>query len=44
MNQQINNPLLKFISRSVLLIWSVSVLYPLLWTLLDALKNNEQFF
>ncbi|WP_240419759.1 carbohydrate ABC transporter permease [Paenibacillus periandrae] len=44
MNQQINNPLLKFLSRSVLLIWSISVLYPLLWTLLDALKNNEQFF
>jgi len=28
----------------ILLIWGVAVLYPLLWTLLDALKNNEQFF
>jgi N-acetylglucosamine transport system permease protein len=25
-------------------VWGISVLYPLLWTLLDALKDNEQFF
>ncbi|SEC81138.1 carbohydrate ABC transporter permease [Paenibacillus sp. GP183] len=40
----IRNPILKGIYYLILLIWSVSVLYPLLWTLLDALKNNSQFF
>ncbi|MFD0695824.1 carbohydrate ABC transporter permease [Paenibacillus sp. GCM10027628] len=40
----IKNPLVKLIVGVILLIWSVAVLYPLLWTLLDALKNNEQFF
>lgn len=41
---EIKNPLAKTIVWVILLIWSVAVLYPLLWTLLDALKNNEQFF
>lgn len=40
----IKNPLAKMFVWSILLIWSVAVLYPLIWTLLDALKNNEQFF
>ncbi|MCZ8519824.1 MULTISPECIES: carbohydrate ABC transporter permease [Paenibacillus] len=38
------NPLSRTFIYAVLLLWSVSVLYPLLWTLLDALKNNDQFF
>lgn len=41
---EIKNPLAKSFVWIILLIWSVAVLYPLLWTLLDALKNNEQFF
>ncbi|MBA2943806.1 carbohydrate ABC transporter permease [Paenibacillus sp. CGMCC 1.16610] len=41
---EIKNPLAKSIVWIILLIWGVAVLYPLLWTLLDALKNNEQFF
>lgn len=41
---EIKNPLAKMFVWIILLIWSVAVLYPLLWTLLDALKNNEQFF
>jgi N-acetylglucosamine transport system permease protein len=40
----IKNPVAKLFFYGILLVWSVSVLYPLLWTLLDALKNNEQFF
>jgi N-acetylglucosamine transport system permease protein len=44
MSLAIRNPFLKIITWLVLLIWSIAVLYPLIWTLLDALKNNEQFF
>lgn len=40
----IKNPIGKMLVWIILIIWSVAVLYPLLWTLLDALKNNEQFF
>ncbi|CAH1199562.1 carbohydrate ABC transporter permease [Paenibacillus sp. LjRoot153] len=40
----IKNPLAKMLVWIILIIWSVAVLYPLVWTLLDALKNNEQFF
>ncbi|MBB6672375.1 carbohydrate ABC transporter permease [Cohnella nanjingensis] len=43
MNIGIRNPVAKTCFYAVLLIWSFFVLYPLLWTLLDALKNNEQF-
>jgi N-acetylglucosamine transport system permease protein len=44
MNQKIKNPIMKAIIWVFLIIWSVSVLYPLIWTLLDSLKNNQQFF
>ena len=40
----IKNPLSKLCVWIILAVWSVAVIYPLLWTLLDALKNNEQFF
>ncbi|MDR6548939.1 carbohydrate ABC transporter permease [Paenibacillus qinlingensis] len=40
----IKNPLAKMLVWIILIIWSVAVLYPIVWTLLDALKNNEQFF
>jgi N-acetylglucosamine transport system permease protein len=40
----IKNPVAKILFYGILLVWGVSVIYPLLWTLLDALKNNNQFF
>lgn len=44
MTAAIKNPVVKLFIYTILMLWSVSVLYPLLWTLLDALKDNEQFF
>lgn len=44
MNVHIKNPIAKLIIYAILIVWGISVLYPLLWTLLDSLKNNEQFF
>jgi N-acetylglucosamine transport system permease protein len=44
MNIQIKNPIAKLIIYVILILWGISVLYPLIWTLLDSLKNNEQFF
>jgi N-acetylglucosamine transport system permease protein len=43
MSLEIRNPIMRIISWIILLIWSIAVLYPLIWTLLDALKNNQQF-
>jgi N-acetylglucosamine transport system permease protein len=39
----IRNPIAKMIIWIILLIWSIAVLYPLIWTLLDSLKDNKQF-
>lgn len=33
-----------WIVRLLLLIWSVAVVYPLVWTLLSSLKDNKQFY
>ncbi|EFM10777.1 binding-protein-dependent transport systems inner membrane component [Paenibacillus curdlanolyticus YK9] len=44
MNNGIRNPVAKTIFYLILIGWSILVLYPLLWTLLDSLKDNEQFF
>ncbi|WP_256756646.1 carbohydrate ABC transporter permease [Cohnella sp. WQ 127256] len=44
MNLEIKNPVAKLFFYVILILWGISVLYPLLWTLLDALKDNEQFF
>jgi N-acetylglucosamine transport system permease protein len=44
MNASIKNPIFKLIFYGILIVWGISVLYPLLWTLMDALKDNEQFF
>ncbi|WP_027092473.1 carbohydrate ABC transporter permease [Cohnella thermotolerans] len=43
MKAGIRNPVVKIIFYAILVLWGLSVLYPLLWTLLDALKDNEQF-
>jgi N-acetylglucosamine transport system permease protein len=40
----IKNPVAKLFFYGILFVWGISVLYPLLWTLLDALKDNKQFF
>ncbi|SDX75970.1 carbohydrate ABC transporter permease [Paenibacillus sp. CF384] len=40
----LKNPVAKLFFYGILGVWGISVLYPLLWTFLDALKNNEQFF
>lgn len=37
------NPVLRLAANLLLLAWTAMVLYPLLWTLLSALKNNQQF-
>lgn len=42
MHAGIQNPLFRLISRCILLLWTAAVLYPVAWTLLGALKNNEQ--
>ncbi len=40
----LRHPVWKFIFYVILAVWSIAVLYPLLWTLLDALKDNQQFY
>lgn len=37
------NPLVRIITNGILLLWTAAVLYPLLWTLMGALKDNQQF-
>ena len=44
MQTGIRNPVVITIFYAILLLWSVSVIYPLIWTVLDAFKDNEQFF
>jgi N-acetylglucosamine transport system permease protein len=44
MNAGLKNPFFKIVFYALLFLWGISVLYPLLWTFFDALKNNEQFF
>ncbi|MBH5318912.1 carbohydrate ABC transporter permease [Paenibacillus sp. GSMTC-2017] len=36
--------LVTWIVRLLLLLWTVAVVYPLVWTLLSSLKNNKQFY
>ncbi|OZB90619.1 carbohydrate ABC transporter permease [Paenibacillus sp. XY044] len=44
MKSGLSNPIVKIVFYAILILWGVSVIYPLLWTLLDSLKNNDQFF
>ncbi|MBB3108328.1 N-acetylglucosamine transport system permease protein [Paenibacillus phyllosphaerae] len=44
MNLGIRNPFIKFICYAILIVWCISVIYPLIWTMMDALKDNQQFF
>jgi len=41
---QVNvNPFWRWMMKIFLVVWSFCVLYPVVWTLLAALKNNQQF-
>jgi len=42
--RHIKNPVVKLILYAILILWSISVIYPLIWTVLDSVKDNEQFF
>ncbi|RED39007.1 carbohydrate ABC transporter permease [Paenibacillus sp. VMFN-D1] len=44
MKSGLSNPMVKIVFYAILILWGISVIYPLLWTLLDSLKNNDQFF
>ncbi|CAH1192873.1 Diacetylchitobiose uptake system permease protein NgcG [Paenibacillus allorhizoplanae] len=44
MNQRILSPVSRIFFKMSLIVWSICVLYPLIWTVLSALKNNQQFF
>lgn len=37
------HPIARVLTYFFLLIWTIAVVYPLVWTLLGALKNNQQF-
>lgn len=37
------NPLVRVITNGILFLWTAAVLYPLLWTMMGALKDNQQF-
>ncbi|MFD0714747.1 carbohydrate ABC transporter permease [Paenibacillus sp. GCM10027626] len=43
MNSTKQNPVARILTITILLIWTAAVLYPLIWTLLGALKDNQQF-
>jgi len=43
MKSRIQHPAIKAVLYAILVLWGISVIYPLLWTLLDSLKDNEQF-
>ncbi|ULL15415.1 carbohydrate ABC transporter permease [Paenibacillus sp. H1-7] len=43
MKTGIANPFLGFCIRLLLLLWTLCVLYPLVWTVLGAVKDNAQF-
>jgi len=37
------HPIARILTYLILIVWTVAVVYPLVWTLLGALKNNQQF-
>ncbi|MGN7456227.1 carbohydrate ABC transporter permease [Paenibacillus pasadenensis] len=44
MVQRTVHPVVKGFFMLLLILWGISVLYPLLWTFLDSLKDNQQFY
>ncbi|OXM17081.1 carbohydrate ABC transporter permease [Paenibacillus herberti] len=44
MVQRTVHPVVKTIFMALLILWGISVIYPLIWTFMDALKDNQQFY
>lgn len=44
MVQRTVHPVVKSVFVAMLILWGVSVIYPLIWTFTDALKDNQQFY
>ncbi|KKC49518.1 MULTISPECIES: carbohydrate ABC transporter permease [Paenibacillus] len=44
MLQRTVHPVFKSIFYAFLVLWGISVIYPLFWTFTDSLKNNQQFY
>lgn len=44
MSQATVHPIFRLFFKLCLIIWSFCILYPLLWTVLSSLKDNQQFF
>jgi N-acetylglucosamine transport system permease protein len=43
MNEGMTNPFWRWFAKLSLIFWTICVLYPLIWTLFGALKDNPQF-
>ena len=44
MGQGVINPVFRLFFKFSLIVWSLCILYPLLWTVFSSLKDNQQFF
>ncbi|NOU71884.1 ABC transporter permease subunit [Paenibacillus sp. LMG 31458] len=44
MGQGVVNPVFRLFFKFCLIVWSLCILYPLLWTVFSSLKDNQQFF
>jgi N-acetylglucosamine transport system permease protein len=44
MGQGVVNPVFRLFFKFSLIVWSLCILYPLLWTVFSSLKDNQQFF
>ncbi|UKS24803.1 carbohydrate ABC transporter permease [Paenibacillus sp. HWE-109] len=44
MSQATLHPVFRLFFKVCLIAWSVCILYPLIWTVLSSLKDNQQFF
>lgn len=44
MRYGVKNPFWRLVVNLLLILWSILVLYPLVWTVLGSLKDNQQFF
>ncbi|MCM3337156.1 carbohydrate ABC transporter permease [Paenibacillus sp. MER TA 81-3] len=38
-----NNPVIRWLLYALMVVWSICVIYPLIWTVLGSLKSNQQF-
>jgi len=44
MSDGLKNPFWRIVVNLLLIVWATMVLYPLVWTVLGSLKDNQQFF